>query len=123
MSVFCSENALRLPKGKWGASIETDTNHWNELNVMARFPNYYRDNFDYSQLENFDHVYMRWKEKFVLPYPNRTSEKKPSSGFYYICLQKSTGELTGYFYNKTERLQLLELRYDPQLTSTAFQIR
>lgn len=70
---------------------------------MARFPNYYRDNFDYSQLENFDHVYMRWKEKFVLQDPNRTSDKKPSTGFYYICLQKSTGELTGYFYNKTER--------------------
>ncbi|VDL24654.1 unnamed protein product [Hymenolepis diminuta] len=110
--------------GKWGASIETDTNHWNELNVVARFPNYYRDDFDYSQLENFDHVYMRWKESFILPDSTRNSEKKPSSGFYYVCLQKSTGELTGYFYNKSsERLQLLELKYDPQVTSTAFQIR
>nr|CDS18426.1 Vacuolar import degradation protein Vid24 [Echinococcus granulosus] len=110
--------------GKWGASVETDTNHWNELNVMARFPNYYRDNFDYSQLENFDHVYMRWKEKFILPDPNRTSGKKPSTGFYYICLQKSTGELTGYFHNKTERrVHRIYLMYDPQVTSTAFQIR
>ncbi|KAM7536731.1 hypothetical protein Aperf_G00000082939 [Anoplocephala perfoliata] len=110
--------------GKWGATIETDTNHWNELNVMARFPNYYRDSFDYSQLENFDHVYMRWKESFILPDSTKNSDRKPSSGFYYICLQKSTGELTGYFHNKSsERLQLLELKYDPQVTSTAFQIR
>lgn len=110
--------------GKWGASIETDTNHWNELNVMARFPDYYQDNFDYSQLENFDHVYMRWKEGFIIPDSISNSEKKLSSGFYYICLQKSTGELMGYFHNKSsERLQLLELKYDPQVTSTAFQIR
>uniref|UniRef100_A0A5K3EGM4 DUF3444 domain-containing protein n=1 Tax=Mesocestoides corti TaxID=53468 RepID=A0A5K3EGM4_MESCO len=96
--------------GKWGATIETDTNHWNELNVMARFPNYYRDNFDYSQLENFDHVYMRWKEKFILGESSKADEKKPPTGFYYICLQKSTGELTGYFYNKaSERLDILAL--------------
>ncbi|VDD79402.1 unnamed protein product [Mesocestoides corti] len=110
--------------GKWGATIETDTNHWNELNVMARFPNYYRDNFDYSQLENFDHVYMRWKEKFILGESSKADEKKPPTGFYYICLQKSTGELTGYFYNKaSERLQLLELKYEPRPTSTSFLIR
>ena len=68
---------------------------------MARFPNYYKDNFDYSLLVNFDHVYMRWKENFILPDSNRNYDKKPPAGFYYICLQKSTGELTGYFYNKT----------------------
>lgn len=89
---------------------------------MMRFPNYYKDSFDYSQLEDFDHVYMRWREKFI--FDSLHVGGKPSAGFYYVCLQKSTGDLTGYFYSKgSERLQLLELKYEPRMTTSAFQIR
>ncbi|VDL93578.1 unnamed protein product [Schistocephalus solidus] len=128
--------------GKWDATVEIDRSHWNELNVPSKFPNYYKDSFDYSALETADHVFMRWKEKFLVPDTTNSSasEHISFSGFYYICLRKTTGVLTGYYYQGTSEryflvlgpflspcflpcsFQLLELNYVPQTTFSSFQI-
>nr|VZI45448.1 unnamed protein product [Spirometra erinaceieuropaei] len=111
--------------GKWDATVEIDRSHWNELNVPSKFPDYYKDSFDYSALETADHVFMRWKEKFLVPDSTNSSasEHISFSGFYYVCLRKTSGVLTGYYYQGTsERFQLLELNYVPQTTFSSFQI-
>ncbi len=46
------------------------------------------------------------------------------AGFYYICLQLSTGKLQGYYYhNPSEWFQSLTLEHVPQKTSSVFQFR
>lgn len=42
--------------------------HWNRFESFAQYSkNFNCDNFDYKQLENTDHVFMRWKEHFLVP--------------------------------------------------------
>lgn len=78
-----------------------------------------------------DHIFMRWKELLVLPSDSADRPIAASlpdaalrnsldgvsfSGFYYICLDQSTGRISGmYFHRNSELYQQLSL--DPQLDS------
>jgi hypothetical protein len=51
-----------------------------------------------------DFIYMRWKEHFLVP-DHRVSNIDGASfaGFYYICYQRSTNEIKGfYFYHNNQ---------------------
>ncbi|CAL8073770.1 unnamed protein product [Calicophoron daubneyi] len=111
--------------GKWDATVETDISHWEKVSKGPPFENFYKDCFDYSLLEKSDTIYMRWKEKFTLPDP-RVKEIDGASfaGFYYIGLQKSTGQINGYYYHlDSEKFQNLQLTYKPNDAPSVFQLR
>ncbi|KAF7244239.1 hypothetical protein EG68_10354 [Paragonimus skrjabini miyazakii] len=111
--------------GKWDATVETDIAHWTKIATDSLLDNFEEDSFDYSQLEKSDLIFMRWKEKFLLPDP-RVKEVDGASyaGFYYIGLRKSTGEITGFYYHfDSEKFQNLQLKYQPEDAPSVFQLR
>ena len=63
--------------------------------------NFNSDNFDYDSLENSDYVYMRWKEHFLVPdHTIRDIHGASFAGFYYICFQRSTSSIEGYYFHR-----------------------
>ncbi|CAH8490490.1 unnamed protein product [Dicrocoelium dendriticum] len=111
--------------GKWDASIETDISHWKRIADNGWFDDFQEDNFDYSQLGKSDTIYMRWKEKFLLPDPKiKEVDGASYAGFYYIGLKTSTGEISGFYYHfDSEKFQSLKLKYTPEDIPSVFQLR
>ena len=101
----------------WGATDKTDLMHW------ARFPAWRplsrearKDlNFEYpapgSKLEGHDswwqkdHIFMRWKEEFLVPdHRVRSIQGASFEGFYYICFDQIEGKISGiYFHARSEK--------------------
>jgi hypothetical protein len=52
-----------------------------------------------------EHVFMRWKERFLVPdHRVRTISGASFEGFYYICFNQVTGTVSGiYFHAKSEK--------------------
>lgn len=115
---------------KWDADEEVDKKHWVCIvyliwlnnscktqwslcyihyylqNKFAAFCQYAKtfnsDAFDYKELKNADHVFMRWKEHFLVPdHTIRDISGASFAGFYYICFQKSTSSIEGYYYHRS----------------------
>lgn len=60
------------------------------------------DTFDYSILKDSEHVFMRWKEHFLVPdHTVKDINGASFAGFYYICFQKSAATIDGYYYHRT----------------------
>ncbi|KAK9369437.1 vacuolar import and degradation protein-domain-containing protein [Lipomyces kononenkoae] len=98
----------------WGASEKTDIAHWarfpswRPLAKQAKRPDYCHVNF-----EQRDHIFMRWKECFLVP-DHRVRDINGASfaGFYYICFNQLTGSISGlYFHQTSEKYQQLELSH------------
>ncbi|KAK9383280.1 vacuolar import and degradation protein-domain-containing protein [Kockiozyma suomiensis] len=98
----------------WGASEKTDIIHWarfpswRPIAKMAKRPDYRHVNF-----EQRDHIFMRWKECFLVP-DHRVRDINGASfaGFYYICFNQITGAISGlYFHKDSEKYQQLELSH------------
>jgi hypothetical protein len=69
---------------------------------------------------------MRWKERFLVP-DHRVNNVDGASfaGFYYICYQRSTNEIKGfYFYfNNHEWYQQLILEHVEERAFGSFEFR
>mmetsp|Transcript_31990 Transcript_31990/g.66907 ORF Transcript_31990/g.66907 Transcript_31990/m.66907 type:complete len:86 (+) Transcript_31990:419-676(+) len=65
------------------------------------------------------HVFMRWKEHFLVPDHRITAIQGASfAGFYYICLDSRTGAILGFYYHQSsEMFQSLHMRHVPARTS------
>ncbi|CAO3625276.1 unnamed protein product [Cunninghamella blakesleeana] len=111
---------------KWLADLTVDTKHWK------RFPSFEpllgifnNDEYHYDPIEG-DYIYMRWKEKFLVPdHHVKDIDGASYSGFYYICYEKSTSNITGFYYyhKNNDWYQELSLKYIPsrQFYSYEFQ--
>ena len=52
---------------------------------------------------------MRWKEQFIVPdYTIKDISGASFAGFYYICFQKSTATIDGFYYHRSSE-QLVNL--------------
>jgi hypothetical protein len=99
----------------WGASDKEDMKHW------ARFPAWRplakqakKPDFHYKNSTNRENMFMRWKEKFLVP-DHRVREISGASfeGFYYICFNQVAGTITGiYFHSNSQQYVLHELRFE-----------
>ncbi|BDD54711.1 hypothetical protein MAP00_000308 [Monascus purpureus] len=98
----------------WGATEKTDMLHW------ARFPAWKplakqakRPDFTYRNFAQREHIFMRWKEYFLVPdHRVRTIAGASFEGFYYICFNQVKGTVSGiYFHAKSEKFQQLELKH------------
>ena len=77
------------------------------------------DTFDYEELNRTDYVFMRWKEHFLVPdhtikvwthlrikwHRTKTATLQDINGasfagFYYICFQKSSSTVEGYYFHR-----------------------
>ncbi|KAJ5082664.1 hypothetical protein N7532_011707 [Penicillium argentinense] len=99
---------------EWGANEKTDIHHW------SRFPAWKplakqakKTDFTLRNFSQNEHVFMRWKEYFLVPdHRVRTISGASFEGFYYICFNQIHGTVSGvYFHAKSERFQQLELKH------------
>ncbi|KAK9457539.1 vacuolar import and degradation protein-domain-containing protein, partial [Dipodascopsis uninucleata] len=99
---------------EWGATEKTDILHW------ARFPSWRplakqakRADYCHSNFEKRDHIFMRWKECFLVPdHRVRNITGASFAGFYYICFNQLTGSISGlYYHQSSEKYQQLELSH------------
>ena len=94
----------------WGATDKTDMQHW------ARFPAWRplakqakKPDFHYKNSAQRENIFMRWKESFLVP-DHRVREILGASfeGFYYICFNQVTGNVSGiYFHARSEKYAFL----------------
>ncbi|RKO99172.1 hypothetical protein CXG81DRAFT_7486, partial [Caulochytrium protostelioides] len=85
---------------KWEADARIDRQHWTRFTAFKPFaPLFNQDGFAYDYANN-DHIFMRWKEQFLVPDHSITSISGASfAGFYYIAFQKSTGTIHGLYFH------------------------
>lgn len=102
---------FRTGDPSWGASDKTDLTHW------ARFPAWRPLSLHAKRNINFvypmnredwwqqEHIFMRWKEHFLVPdYKLKSIQGASFEGFYYICFNQVEGRVSGiYFHSKSER--------------------
>lgn len=91
---------------EWGSNEKVDRQHW------ARFPAY-KPLSKYSSRPEMvtkdwmqkEHLFMRWKEYFLVPdHRVRTISGASFEGFYYICFNQVSGGIEGiYFHAKSEK--------------------
>lgn len=104
--IIGTKHTFKTKHESWGASEKTDMHHW------ARFPAWRplakqakRPDFTYWDYADRDHIFMRWKEHFLVPdHRVRTISGASFEGFYYICFNQVEGTVSGiYFHAKSEK--------------------
>ncbi|KAG7253181.1 hypothetical protein CRUP_022659 [Coryphaenoides rupestris] len=88
---------------KWDADEDVDRKHWGKFQSFCKYAKCFNsDDFDYEALSNSDYVFMRWKEQFLVPdHTIKDISGASFAGFYYICFQKSTATIEGYYYHRS----------------------
>ncbi|KAG0045140.1 vacuolar import and degradation protein-domain-containing protein [Linnemannia elongata] len=96
---------------KWDATEGTDQEHWA---LFQQFQgSLYNMEAHQDDLKDGDVVFMRWKEHFLVP-DHRVEGITGASfaGFYYICYNKRSGHINGYYYHQSsEKFQQLSLSH------------
>lgn len=104
--IIGTKHTFQTRNEEWGANEKTDIHHW------SRFPAWKplakqakRTDFTYRNFAQREHVFMRWKEYFLVPdHRVRTISGASFEGFYYICFNQIEGSVSGvYFHAKSER--------------------
>lgn len=99
---------------KWDADEDVDRKHWAKFGAFERLfaNNFNSDSFDYRVLNpgstkdgletsSSEHVFMRWKEHFLVPdHSVRDIAGASFAGFYYICFTRSTQTIEGFYYHR-----------------------
>jgi hypothetical protein len=68
---------------------------------------------DTTKANDDDFIYMRWKETFLVPNHHVSAIHGASfAGFYYICYQRSTSRIKGYYFFRHHKDWFQELNLD-----------
>jgi len=110
--------------GKWNATEAIDRAFWSQF---PQFEPYKQVGFsDYApDFTDQNHLFMRWKEEFLVPDHSVTNISGASyAGFYYICFLKAEAQFCGfYYYHKNSEFQSLELSHIPERSFATFEFR
>ncbi|KAI1300085.1 hypothetical protein EDD11_006330 [Mortierella claussenii] len=98
---------------KWEADIKTDKEHWKQFDPFASMINHFADEKFKYDFKDKDVIFMRWKEHFLVPdHHVRGIHGASFAGFYYICYNRATGEIDGYYFHKSSaKFQKLMLKH------------
>jgi len=99
---------------EWGSNERVDRQHWARFSAykpLSRSPT--RAEASTDNWMQKEHLFMRWKEYFLVPdHRVRTINGASFEGFYYICFNQVTGDIEGiYFHAKSEKFQKLNLKH------------
>lgn len=105
---------------KWDADEDVDKKHWvsrrfhtqghflmhslqSKFDAFCQYSKTFNsDTFNYKALAETDYVFMRWKEHFLVPdHTIKDISGASFAGFYYICFQKSSEMIEGYYYHRS----------------------
>ncbi|QIX02405.1 hypothetical protein AMS68_007922 [Peltaster fructicola] len=108
------KHLFKTTNTSWGSTEKVDLQHWarfpawRPLAKSAKSPNFTLKNF-----QQREHLFMRWKEYFLVPdHRVKTITGASFEGFYYICFNQCDGQVSGiYFHAKSEKYQQLELQH------------
>ncbi|KAK4987648.1 hypothetical protein LTR50_004491 [Elasticomyces elasticus] len=112
--VIGTKHTFRTTHPEWGSNEKVDMQHW------ARFPAWRplakaakSSSFSMKNFAQREHIFMRWKEYFLVPdHRVKTINGASFEGFYYVCFNQCTGSVSGiYFHAKSEKYQQLELNH------------
>lgn len=90
----------------WGANDRIDLSHWSKFAAFRPFAKQAKKgNTAIKDVAQREHIFMRWKEHFLVPdHRVRTINGASFEGFYYICFNQIQGEVSGiYFHSKSEK--------------------
>jgi glucose-induced degradation protein 4 len=91
----------------WGATDKIDVSHWNKFTAFRPYAKTVRKggNIAIPNLGSKENIFMRWKERFLVPdHRVRTINGASFEGFYYICFNQKSGTVSGiYFHAKSEK--------------------
>lgn len=99
---------------EWGSNEKVDRQHWGRFPAYKPISKYSsRPDLITKDWSNKEHLFMRWKEYFLVPdHRVRTINGASFEGFYYICFNQISGSISGiYFHSKSEKYQRLELNH------------
>ncbi|XP_056143640.1 glucose-induced degradation protein 4 homolog isoform X2 [Lampris incognitus] len=111
---------------KWDADEDVDRKHWGKFHSFNKYTKSFNsDDFDYEVLNNSDYIFMRWKEQFLVPdHTIKDISGASFAGFYYICFQKSTATIEGYYYHRSsEWYQSLNLNHIEEHSMPIYEFR
>ncbi|KAI5308373.1 hypothetical protein KEM55_005894 [Ascosphaera atra] len=86
----------------WGADEDVDLEHWTRFPPLRALRHQARQpGFSIGSLLKRDHVFMRWKEQFLVE-DHRVRQLRGASfdGFYYVCLDQVKGRVDGIYYHQ-----------------------
>ncbi|KAL1921884.1 uncharacterized protein VTP21DRAFT_10526 [Calcarisporiella thermophila] len=110
---------------KWEADEYIDAKHWKQFPAFQPYEKVFNeDGFEYD-FRGKDHIFMRWKEHFLVP-NHRINQITGASfaGFYYTCYELSTGTITGFYYHTTsDMFQRLSLQHEEERCFPTFEFR
>ncbi|KKA22427.1 Vesicle-mediated transport protein Vid24 [Rasamsonia emersonii CBS 393.64] len=94
--IIGTKHTFQTRHESWGANEKTDMLHW------ARFPAWRplakqakKPDFTYRNFAQREHIFMRWKEYFLVPdHRVRTISGASFEGFYYICFNQVEGTVS-----------------------------
>ncbi|KAF2211517.1 hypothetical protein CERZMDRAFT_3166, partial [Cercospora zeae-maydis SCOH1-5] len=106
---------FRTSHPSWGSSEKVDLQHWARFPAWRPLAKAAKQNPAFTLSKSFDreHMFMRWKEYFLVPdHRVKTITGASFEGFYYICFNQASGAVSGiYFHAKSEKYQQLELSH------------
>lgn len=104
--ILGQKHTFITPHPSWGATPKDDLSHWSKFAAFRRYARAARKGPVFiPDLAQQEHIFMRWKEQFLVPDHRVTTIRGASfEGFYYICFNQVKGEVSGiYFHSKSER--------------------
>lgn len=111
--------------GKWEASEDVDLQHWRKFEAFRGLEDKFNSKGFQYDFRNSDHIFMRWKEHFLVPDHKVSSIKGASfAGFYYICFNRRKGIIEGlYYHSASEWFQALRLELQAERCFPAYDFR
>ncbi|PIA17535.1 hypothetical protein COEREDRAFT_24855, partial [Coemansia reversa NRRL 1564] len=110
---------------QWDASVDTDRMHWGFFSCFRQYKSRFdSEHFEYRLAPTDRYIFMRWKERFVVPnYRLNRINGASYEGFYYVCYDRVESTITGYYYHKeSDHYQCLKLTHAKQTSFAHFEI-
>ncbi|KAI8087690.1 vacuolar import and degradation protein-domain-containing protein [Gilbertella persicaria] len=113
---------------KWQADQQSDLLHWKKFPSFKPYIDVFNQDsfvFDSTKADD-DFIYMRWKELFLVPNHHVSAIHGASfAGFYYICYQRSTNRIKGFYFFRHHKdwFQELTLDHVSDHGSTSYEFR
>ncbi|KAF9520590.1 hypothetical protein BS47DRAFT_1323666 [Hydnum rufescens UP504] len=112
---------------EWGASEAEDLKHWGRFPAFRPLKGELRKPHLTIRDRDRGVVFMRWKERFLVP-NHKTKEINGASfaGFYYVAVtdaaEEASASMTGYYFHPhSEPYQQLTLRHIPNRMTSSFE--
>lgn len=123
----------------WGTTEKTDAAHWAKFGAFRPYTRHVRGCRGGSggssagggavggapaplkPWKERAHIFMRWKERFLIPNHDVSSLPGASyEGFYYICFDQLQGDISGiYYHQNSEKYGHVYIRTHPLFPSCA----